>query len=76
MQQNDSSKRPATESKYGDGVYAVVAGKTLTIETSPAGVEILSEEVPAGKQWEVTTTQGKTDDFTSFININIVETDV
>ena len=32
---------------------AVAAGKSLTIETSPQGVEILNTECPAGKAWTV-----------------------
>jgi len=37
----------------GSEVIVIAAGKTLTIETTPAGVEVLSVEVPAGKSWSV-----------------------
>lgn len=33
-----------------------VAGQQLRAETSPGGVELFNEVVPAGKQWEVTVT--------------------
>jgi len=42
----------------------VVAGKSLKIETSPDGIDILDEEVPAGKVWVVT------------ISVQIKESDV
>ena len=35
----------------GRDTIIIPAGKTLTIETSPNGEEILSVEVPAGKTW-------------------------
>ncbi len=31
---------------------ALVAGKTLKIETSPAGEELLAAQVPSGKKWD------------------------
>jgi len=34
--------------------FDVEAGKTFKVETSPEGVELLSETVPAGKLWKVT----------------------
>lgn len=37
----------------GSNIYAATAGQTLAIETSPNGEDILSEEVPVGKVWEV-----------------------
>jgi len=37
---------------YQSGV-SVVAGKSLRIETTPGGSEILDEECPAGKAWTV-----------------------
>lgn len=40
--------------KIGSDEFDMAAGKTLKIETSPAGEEILNEEVPAGKSWHVT----------------------
>lgn len=41
--------------KYGQGQvsFMIPAGKTLKVETSPHGEEILSIEVPAGKIWTV-----------------------
>jgi len=39
------------------------AGKSLTIETSPSGEEILDETVPIGKTWHV------------YLSISIIETD-
>ena len=50
--------------KYAIDTFVVTAGKTLAIETSPAGDEILSEVVPAGKTWSVS------------IIVDITETDV
>jgi len=35
------------------GTFVIPAGKTLKIETTPQGEEILSETVPAGKTWTV-----------------------
>jgi len=63
MELNETS-RPATISKYASEGFVIPAGKTLLIETSPQGEDILSVEVPAGKQWEVVLT------------VSIVETDV
>lgn len=63
MELNETSK-PASVSKYASEGFSISAGKTLTIETSPVGEDILSVEVPAGKQWEVVLT------------VSIVETDV
>jgi len=39
--------------KSAAGVFVVPAGKTLKIETSPQGDEILSATVPKGKVWSV-----------------------
>jgi len=50
--------------KYAIGTVVLAAGKTLKIETSPAGEEILAAAVPAGKAWSIT------------IVIDITETDV
>ena len=47
----------------GSDEFSVAAGKSLTIETAPSGEEILNEEVPAGKSWQVT------------VSVQIVETD-
>jgi len=63
MELTDTS-RPAEISKYGDENFQVQAGKTLLIETSPSGEEILNLDVPEGKRWEVR------------ISVNIVEMDV
>ncbi len=37
----------------GAVIWELVAGKSLKIETYPAGEEILDREVPAGKKWKV-----------------------
>ena len=47
----------------GYQLFNVTAGKTLTIETSPQGEDILSVEVPDGKAWNVQ------------MNVQITETD-
>ena len=47
----------------GYQLFSVAAGKTLTIETSPQGEDILSVEVPGCKEWVVQ------------INVQITETD-
>lgn len=49
--------------KAGEETVEVTAGKSLVIETSPAGTEVLSEEVPTGKVWTAT------------IKVDIIETD-
>jgi hypothetical protein len=55
---------PASVKKTGeDGGLVILAGRRLTIETSPGGAEILDETVPAGKRWTVT------------ISVSIDETD-
>lgn len=38
----------------GDDTFTVSAGKSLKVETSPAGEDLLDEECPAGKSWECT----------------------
>ena len=48
----------------GDDTFALAAGKTITIETSPNGDELYSGTVPEGKAWNIT------------IFLKIVETDV
>lgn len=40
--------------RSGVGTFTVAAGKSLKIETTPDGEEILNSTVPAGKVWEVT----------------------
>jgi len=42
--------------KYGSYTFDVPVGKTLKIETSPQGLDVLIEAVPAGKTWSVTVT--------------------
>ena len=39
--------------KAGHEAVAVSAGKSLKIETSPDGEEVLNAECPAGKAWSV-----------------------
>lgn len=53
---------PATI-KYGSDTFQMGAGKRLTIETSPQGVDILREDVPEGKAWTVN------------VRVEIIETD-
>lgn len=55
---------PARTTKSGTDTFTVVAGKSLKIETTPEGEEILNSEVPTGKQWEVR------------VSVNIIETNV
>lgn len=55
---------PARTKKYGSDVVACTAGKCLVIETSPLGLEVLNEECPANKAWEVR------------VSVEIIETDV
>ena len=38
--------------KSGVQTITITAGKSLKIETSPEGEEILNAECPAGKVWE------------------------
>jgi hypothetical protein len=45
---------PTGDTLYeGDETFTVVAGKTLKIETSPNGEDILETECPVGKVWSV-----------------------
>ena len=37
----------------GFSEFEVPAGKTLKIKTSPSGLDILKEKVPAGELWQV-----------------------
>ena len=46
------------------GGIEVTSGQTLKIESSPAGEEVLSAEVPAGKKWTV------------YVKVDIQESDV
>ena len=63
MQLNTFST-PAKVQLAGQGSYAVVAGQTLKIETSPQGEDILEASPPAGKKWTVS------------IKVNVEESDV
>lgn len=56
--------QPARTKKCGCQTFTMAAGKSLKIETSPEGEEILDVEVPAGKAWVAT------------VNVHVVETDV
>jgi len=47
---------PAIESVtnyVGSGKFEVDSGKSLKIETSPRGEDILDLTVPSGKKWEI-----------------------
>ena len=39
--------------RIGKASFEITDGKSLIIETSPSGAEILNESVPAGKKWLV-----------------------
>ena len=59
--------REITEETLKNGQQAGIvidAGQSLKIETKPGGIEILNEEVPAGKEWNAVVT------------VAIVETDI
>ena len=43
----------AYDQLLGGSEFALAAGQSLKIETSPDGEEILNEECPAGKAWAV-----------------------
>lgn len=49
---NDTSIT-ASKTYSGSGSYEVAAGKSLKIETSPNGDDILDVTVPDGKSWKV-----------------------
>ena len=59
----ESLFRPENTLITGQEIIDIPAGKTLKIETSPQGEDILNITVPEGKKWVAT------------INISIVETD-
>jgi len=59
-----SRERTAATIKYGSDEIACPAGRSLKVETSPAGSELLSEECPAGKAWTVR------------VHVEIIEVDV
>lgn len=44
---------PARNTKQGSTTVTVAAGKSLKIETTPGGEDILDVEVPAGETWTV-----------------------
>lgn len=46
---------PATQGQIrysGSGSFSAVSGKTLKIELTPGGPELLTIPVPAGKKWQ------------------------
>ena len=45
--------RASASFSQGSVDFSLAAGKTLSIETSPNGEEILNLTVPAGKSWAV-----------------------
>ena len=49
--------------KSGGESFVVTAGKSLKIETSPRGDDIMDEEVPDGKKWDVS------------VSVQVTETD-
>lgn len=51
-----TENRAASKWHYGDQVVTLPAGKSIKIETSPQGEELLNAEVPAGKTWTVRVT--------------------
>jgi len=55
--------RTAATMKYGGTEVSCPAGRSLKIETSPAGEDLLDAECPAGKVWTVR------------IDVQITETD-
>ena len=48
--------RLETKNYYGSEEVSMAAGKTIRVETSPAGEEILDMTVPEGKAWSVSVT--------------------
>lgn len=54
---------PAITKLQGVSTFVATAGNRIIIKTGPDGEEVLSERVPAGKEWTVS------------IGINIIETD-
>ena len=56
-----SKSLPARDEMTGIATFDIPAGKTLKVETFPAGEEIINRVVPSGKKWSV------------WINIDIVE---
>jgi hypothetical protein len=53
LEENDDA---AYHQYTGDTLFTVAAGKSIIIETSPSGAEILDIECPAGKQFSVKLT--------------------
>jgi hypothetical protein len=47
-----TTQQPIERASAG-ATFTVAAGKSLTIETSPQGVEVLKAQCPAGKIWTV-----------------------
>ena len=54
----------ATIKYSGSTSFNIIAGKSLIMETTPNGIDILDIEVPSGKQWKVS------------ISVHVTETDV
>jgi hypothetical protein len=44
-----STTQQTGTSYYGEQSFSIAAGQSLTIETSPAGEDILDTETPGGK---------------------------
>ena len=40
--------------RAAEATFSVAAGKSVKIETGPQGIDVMDEEVPEGKSWEVT----------------------
>lgn len=45
--------RPQEVTYQGQGVFTIVGGKYLKIESTPDGQEVLNEIVPQGKKWVI-----------------------
>lgn len=63
VEQTIPGSGPITEYS-GSTVLNMNSGKSLKIETSPRGIEILDMQVPLGKQWKV------------LLKLHITETDL
>ena len=64
LTESESPMIPARTVKAGSGDFVIATGKTLSIETSPDGVELLNITVPDGKTW------------TAHVDVTIVEIDI
>ena len=54
---------PAEVRYEAHGTFTIEPGKSLILETTPDGVEMINEEVPAGKVWR------------TIISVSVIETD-